>query len=161
MNIKVKESVRTNSVGSVWTEARHLCYSDFNVYCEAPNSNIHAFRGIMRLSGNDIPIGTNSLLLRGSTLKNTKWAVGLTVYTGKETKTVMNSRDAPFKVGAIEKVMNQIIVAIIVALSVLTVFGVMMYIIIKDSKYDSFEYLCYGASGSYFTRDLQELRYHC
>ena len=151
INVKVKESVRSNPMGSVWTEAKHLCTADFGVYCEAPNSNIHAFKGLMRLSGNDISISTYSLLLRGSTLKNTKWAVGVTVYTGKETKTVMNSRDAPFKVSAIEKVMNQIIVAIIATLTLLTIFGVTLYVIVKDSKYDSFEYLCYGASGSYFS----------
>ena len=37
-----------------------------------------------------IPISNNSLLLRGTKLKNTSWVVGLVVYTGKECKITLN-----------------------------------------------------------------------
>ena len=40
-------------------------------------------------------IGPSHLLLRGSSVKNTSLAVGIVVYTGKDTKLVKNNRVAP------------------------------------------------------------------
>lgn len=37
-------------------------------------------------------VSQNNFLLRGSMLRNTKWILGLVVYTGYDTKIVMNSR---------------------------------------------------------------------
>ena len=34
-----------------------------------------------------------NLLLRGSKLKNVKWAIGITVYTGVDTKVMKNSEE--------------------------------------------------------------------
>lgn len=34
----------------------------------------------------------SNLLLRGSSVRNTKWILGLVVYTGRDTKLVQNSR---------------------------------------------------------------------
>lgn len=74
--------------------------------CEAPNSRIHTYTGTLHWSHpapqpqsqqqqqerRRIPVDQANLLLRGSTLRNTKWALGLVVHTGYETKIVMNSR---------------------------------------------------------------------
>lgn len=37
----------------------------------------------------DAPLSSQQLLLRGCKLRNTEWALGLVVYTGKETKIQM------------------------------------------------------------------------
>ena len=44
----------------------------------------------------EVPLNASNLLLRGSSLKNTRWALGVVVYTGKDTKVMMNSPKAPF-----------------------------------------------------------------
>ena len=46
------------------------------------------------------------MLLRGSKLRNTTWVLGLVVYTGEESKLMMNSTKAPLKSSRVEKVTN-------------------------------------------------------
>ena len=36
-------------------------------------------------------ITINNLLLRGCTLRNTKWAIGIVVFTGDDTKIMLNA----------------------------------------------------------------------
>ena len=42
-------------------------------------------------------IENNQFLLRGASLKNTGWIVGVVAYTGNETKIMMNAEDSRFK----------------------------------------------------------------
>ncbi|KAJ3052053.1 hypothetical protein HK102_011946, partial [Quaeritorhiza haematococci] len=57
-----------------------------------------------------VPVNINNVLLRGSTLRNTGWVVGLVVYTGEDTKQRMNSGKTPSKRSLIERKMNYEIV---------------------------------------------------
>ena len=46
---------------------------------------MHSFSGTIRLDMRSVakmPLNMDNMLLRGSTLKNTSWAIGLTIYTG-------------------------------------------------------------------------------
>ena len=45
-------------------------------------------------------VSMNDLLLRGCTLKNSGYVMGLVVYTGRETRIQMNSSEPPRKQGA-------------------------------------------------------------
>lgn len=47
-----------------------------------------------------VGVSINELLLRGCTLKNSGFVMGLVVYTGHETRIQMNSSDPPHKTGA-------------------------------------------------------------
>ena len=52
-------------------------------------------------------VSSDHLLLRGSSVRNTAWVVGLVVYTGRETKEMMNSHlHAPFKRSRLERTLN-------------------------------------------------------
>ena len=42
-------------------------------------------------------------------LRNTKWVLGAVVYTGSDTKLVMNSREVPSKLSTIEQSVNQVL----------------------------------------------------
>ena len=78
---------------------------------EPPNKSVYTFHGTFHLEGKENPItlGPNNLLLRGSTLSNTDWALGVVVYTGEETKIQMNSRRVPSKMSKIERYANNAI----------------------------------------------------
>ncbi|KAJ6598151.1 phospholipid-transporting ATPase 1 [Mycena vulgaris] len=52
------------------------------------------------------PVSINELLLRGCALRNTAWVVGLVVFTGEDTKIMLNGGDTPSKRSKIERETN-------------------------------------------------------
>jgi len=85
--------------------------------CEEANDLIYKFEGTLflpALTGYEDRISLNSenLLLRGSSLRNTEFVVGFIVYAGHQTKIMMNSTSARFKMSKIEKETNKQIVIV-------------------------------------------------
>ena len=81
---------------------------------EAPNRSIHTFVGTVRLqhsggSGITAPLSARNLLLRGASLRNTDWIIGIVVYTGFESKIMKNSRSARTKLSRMETLVNRCI----------------------------------------------------
>ena len=52
------------------------------------------------------PITINNMLLRGCSLRNTEWILGLVVFTGVETKIMLNSGETPTKRPQLAKDLN-------------------------------------------------------
>ena len=71
------------------------CMTNFNgasIECEAPNEFLYKFEGnLTQRDGAVISMGPDQILLRGSSLRNTEWVIGVTVFTGHETKVMKNS----------------------------------------------------------------------
>ena len=53
--------------------------------------------------------GDKQLLYRGARLKNTKWIYGLVIYTGKNTKIMMNSDSSSEKMSQVERKVNKVL----------------------------------------------------
>lgn len=60
--------------------------------CEQPNASLYTFTGNLMLEGRGrattktLPLAPISILLRGSSLRNTSRSLGAVIYTGHETK---------------------------------------------------------------------------
>lgn len=67
---------------------------DAKMKVEQPNSLLYRFEGQLKLEDftHNITLSMQNMILRGSTLKNVKEVVGVVVYTGVDTKLMMNSR---------------------------------------------------------------------
>ncbi|XP_023550415.1 phospholipid-transporting ATPase 1-like isoform X1 [Cucurbita pepo subsp. pepo] len=76
------------------------------IKCEKPNRNIYGFQANMEIDGKRLSLGPPNIVLRGCELKNTSWAVGVSVYAGRETKAMLNSSGAPSKRSRLETRMN-------------------------------------------------------
>lgn len=76
-----------------------------------PNNKIYSFNGLFYGDGFDkpIPLGPDNLVLRGSTLRNTDYVIGVVVYQGHDTKIMMNSSNPKTKFTKLEKLMYQTI----------------------------------------------------
>ncbi|KAJ0978099.1 hypothetical protein J5N97_013573 [Dioscorea zingiberensis] len=77
------------------------------IRCEMPNLNIYGFRANIEIDDRKLPVGPNNILLRGCEIKNTEWAVGVAVYTGMETKVMLNNSGASSKRSRLETRMNR------------------------------------------------------
>jgi magnesium-transporting ATPase (P-type) len=74
---------------------------------DKPNPNLYVFNGSISVpEEQDIPIDNKNVVLRSCTLRNTAYVLGLVVYTGLETKIMMNSSKSPFKRTKLEKLLN-------------------------------------------------------
>lgn len=61
------------------------------VICEPSNDKLYKFEGTVSNADKVYSVDINSLLVRGSSLRNTEWIYGLVVYTGHDTKIMRNS----------------------------------------------------------------------
>jgi len=91
--------------------------------CDLPNTNLYEFNGSIQLEPGTKKhsLSANQVLLRSCILRNTEWIVGIAVYTGHESKIMMNAKEPPIKRSSIEnstnvQIMNLFILLIFVAI---------------------------------------------
>jgi phospholipid-transporting ATPase len=70
-----------------------------------------------------VPLDAESVLLRGSCLRNTAWIYGVAIYTGHETKIMKNSTRAKAKKSYIELSTNRYIILTILIQTALCIFA--------------------------------------
>lgn len=108
-NLKVRQSLKC-SLGI--RTSRDIVRSRFWVESEGPHANLYSYQGNMKyIDGkdgdlNNEPVTINNLLLRGCTLRNTKWAMGIAIFTGDETKIMLNAGVTPTKKSRISRELN-------------------------------------------------------
>ncbi|ELK28371.1 Putative phospholipid-transporting ATPase VB [Myotis davidii] len=77
------------------------------IVCEKPNNRLNKFKGYMEHPDQTrTGFGSESLLLRGCTIRNTEVAVGIVIYAGHETKAMLNNSGPRYKRSKIERRMN-------------------------------------------------------
>ena len=94
------------------------------VVADMPNPSLYQLNGRMRLnfkidSSSDeenykIPLDAKQLLLKGAKLKNTKWVLGIVIYTGHNCKLMKNAKDPISKFSSVESLMNSGLIIIFV-----------------------------------------------
>jgi phospholipid-transporting ATPase len=60
------------------------------------------------------PLGDAQLLLRGSKLVNTSWVFGIVVYSGPQSKLMLNRSPAKFKFSKFEKILNGFVIQLFI-----------------------------------------------
>ncbi|CAO3627613.1 unnamed protein product [Mucor fragilis] len=140
-NLKPRNSVQ---------ELKHIqsgadCLEECHFYVEAgaPSPDLYKFEGTLvtlaKSSGDQqwtkkskTPIEIENILLRGHVVRNTKWAIAVVLFTGTDTKIMLNSGETPSKRSQVDKEMNKEIFVAFAVLFILCLIcaimaGVMRY----------------------------------
>ena len=107
-NLKPRKSVSATSSAVSEEDLGRL---SFVLDCEPPHQNLYTHQSVLRYTDSNgenkqESVTINELLLRGCTLRNTDWVIGLVVYTGADSKIMLNSGGTPSKRSKIEKETN-------------------------------------------------------
>ncbi|CAO3628354.1 unnamed protein product [Cunninghamella echinulata] len=92
-------------------------------------------------------ITSNNILLRGSVLRNTKWVIGVVVYTGNDTKIMLNSGRTPSKRSRIARKTNPHVIVNFMILAVLCIITAILASV-NYSGDGSSRFFDYGIEGS-------------
>ncbi|CAM0957022.1 unnamed protein product [Alopecurus aequalis] len=105
------------------------------VQCEQPNNSLYTFTGNLIVDKQTIPISPNQILLRGCSLRNTEYIVAAVIFTGHETKVMMNSMNVPSKRSTLEKKLDKLILALFATLFTMCVIGAIGSGLFINEKY--------------------------
>ena len=129
-NLKLKRAldlthVSPNSLLKDPAAAVRHHYAHIPLETEMPNSSLYTFTGTIERDGEKCNVTSDQMLYRGCRIRKVKWVIGVVVFTGKETKIVMNARDSPHKVSMMERRVNMLLVVVLVLLLLLAFFSML------------------------------------
>ena len=81
---------------------------------EDPNPLLYRFEGSIEINNKKHVLDSNQFLLRGASLKNTKFIIGIVAFTGKDTKLMKNSEAVKFKMSNVEKKLNTFVIGVLI-----------------------------------------------
>lgn len=110
-NLKVRQALRC---GRSMRHARDCERAQFTIDSEPPQANLYKYNGAISweqdVNGSprqmSEPISIDNMLLRGCNLRNTEWVLGVVLFTGHDTKIMMNAGITPSKRARIARGLN-------------------------------------------------------
>ena len=155
-NLKVRQALHS---GRKIKHAKDCEQSEFVVESDAPQANLYQYSGAARWLQRDTkdpaapgtqmaePISINNLLLRGCTLRNTEWVLGVVVFTGRETKIMLNSGMTPSKRSRIARELNWDVIYNFVILFFMCLLSGIINGVIWSQGNNSLDYFEFGSIG--------------
>ncbi|XXG48466.1 hypothetical protein AAC387_Pa02g2908 [Persea americana] len=105
------------------------------IQCEQPNNSLYTFTGNLIIQKQTLPLSPNQILLRGCSLRNTEYIVGAVVFTGHETKVMMNAMSVPSKRSTLERKLDKLILALFGVLFLMCFIGAIGSGVFINRKY--------------------------
>ncbi|XP_073439563.1 phospholipid-transporting ATPase VD [Dendrobates tinctorius] len=98
------------------------------IQCEAPNSDLGRFKGFLAHQDKEkVGLSKQNLLLRGCIVRNTEAVVGIVVYAGHDTKTMLNNSGPRYKRSQLERQLNSDILWCVLLLLIMCLIGALGY----------------------------------
>ncbi|KDQ06150.1 hypothetical protein BOTBODRAFT_39791 [Botryobasidium botryosum FD-172 SS1] len=120
----------------------------FRIDIGEPEVNMYRLNATLTwASGEKHPIDLQTVLLRGTILRNTNWVVGVVLFTGTDTKIVMNSGGTPSKRSKVERQMNPQVFINLVLLAVMAVVCAIVDSVLEKRAFAGNSYWTFGEGG--------------
>lgn len=157
-NLKVRQALHA---GRKIKRAKDCEKTDFWIESEPAHPNLYAYSGTARWLQKDPtkpsasatemvePININNVLLRGCSVRNTDWVLGVVIFTGEDTKIMLNSGLTPSKRARISRDLNwNVIYNFIILFLMCLVAGIVegTFWGKPDTSIQFFEYGSYGGT---------------
>lgn len=111
---------------------------DADFVVEDPNLDLYKFDGRVSVEGRTLPLGLSEVVYRGSTLRNTAFAIGLVVYSGEECKIRMNAnKDPRVKAPTLQTEVNRVVIIVAALVLFIAVICSIGYILWKPTENSS------------------------
>jgi len=146
-NLKYRQSLRC---GRSLRHARDCERAEFVIESEKPQPNLYKYNGAIKWNQKTAsgavqemsePITIDNVLLRGCNLRNIEWAVGVVIFTGRDTKIMMNAGITPSKRPRIARELN---------FSVICNFGVLFILCLIAALVNGWSWGQTASSANYF-----------
>jgi phospholipid-translocating ATPase len=155
-NLKVRHALRS---GRKIKHARDCEQTEFYIESEPPQANLYQYSGAARWNqydpktpnekGHEMaePISINNLLLRGCNLRNTEWVLAAVVFTGFDTKIMMNAGITPSKRSRIARELNWNVIYNFIILGIMCLLSGLIEGIAWGGKNGSLDFFEFGSIG--------------
>lgn len=153
-NLKVRQALRC---GRSMKHARDCEIAQFMIDSEPPQANLYKYNGAIKwqqkvsdTTTHDMsePITIDNVLLRGCNLRNTEWVLGVVLFTGHDTKIMMNAGVTPSKRARIARELNFNVVCNFVILFVMCLVAALVNGVAWATTDSSLYHFDFGAIGS-------------
>ncbi|KAG0165536.1 hypothetical protein DFQ28_008659 [Apophysomyces sp. BC1034] len=106
---------------------------------EQPNNRLYGYEGTLTLEdgGKEYPIDSSKILLRGAQLRNTSWICGAVIFTGHDTKIMLNSSKKSSKASNVTRITNRNILYLFVLLLVMSIFCSVGNLVVSSTMIDN------------------------
>ncbi|KAG1054085.1 hypothetical protein G6F43_003886 [Rhizopus delemar] len=143
VNLKIKQAL---PVTAKIVSPSHLSFLEGHIESEQPNNRLYNYDGTLITKDENgtskrFPLDPNMLLLRGAQLRNTSWIYGIAVFTGHETKLMLNSSKKPTKSSNVARKTNRNILYLFAMLVVMSILCSIGNYVISVKYGDSIDYV--------------------
>ncbi|KAL2344245.1 hypothetical protein Fmac_005530 [Flemingia macrophylla] len=131
-NLKIRKALE-----KTWDYVTPEKASEFKgeIQCEQPNNSLYTFTGNLLIQKQTLPLSPSQILLRGCSLRNTEYIVGVVIFTGHETKVMMNAMNVPSKRSTLERKLDKLILTLFATLFMMCFIGAIGSAIFVNKKY--------------------------
>jgi phospholipid-translocating ATPase len=110
-NLDGETNLKSRNASSALTHLRNAkdcadAKNAFRIDADRPDNSMFKFTATVVTPNETLPIDLQETLLRGTVVRHTAWVIGLVIFTGRDTKIVMNSGRTPSKRSKVERQMN-------------------------------------------------------
>jgi magnesium-transporting ATPase (P-type) len=138
-----------------------------NCYIEVdnPSKDIYEIEGTIFFKGEKTYFDSKNILLRGSRLKNVRYVYGVAIYTGNDTKLMLNINRTTLKISDIDYILGKIVIFLIGMCVLVTLISSIIGIVYRKKGMPDYEnddynegYIYYYRKGGSKKNSLENIR---